>query len=171
MPTLQKLKQIYSKKFFFFFKNCNSLVPSPPERKKLRKKPLALKREHPLLGHPENIYFCGSFLASWIRIRIPNMDPDTHSRTCLNPDPILIRIRIRNTVHNSKGRYLSIYPFYMFRSPLSGWPQAVLHSGELSAALIPPLLSARLFIAAPTAALLVRIEPENMKENKTFLNE
>jgi hypothetical protein len=54
----------------------------------------------------------------------------------------------------------------MFRLPLSGWPQAVLHSGELSAALIPPLLPARLFIAAPAAALLIRIEPENRKENK-----
>ncbi len=133
---------------------------------KLQKKPSALKREHPLLEHPENIYFCGSLLPSWIRIRIPIMDPDTDPRTCLNPDPILIRIRIRNTGHNSKGRYLSIYPFYMFRSPISGWPQAVLHSGKLSAALIPPLLPARLFIAAPSAALLIRIEPEHIKENK-----
>jgi hypothetical protein len=41
-------------------------------------------------------YFYGSFLPSWIRtrIRIPNTDPDP--LTQLNPDPIVIRIRIRN---------------------------------------------------------------------------
>ncbi len=33
-------------------------------------------------------YFSGSFLASWIRIRIPNPDPLTR----LNPDPIGVRI-------------------------------------------------------------------------------
>ncbi len=38
-------------------------------------------------------YFCGSFLSSWIRIRIPN--PDTDPLSWLNPDPI--QIRIRNT--------------------------------------------------------------------------
>jgi hypothetical protein len=36
-------------------------------------------------------YFCGSFLPSWIRNRIPNTDPDP--LTWLNPDPIRIRIR------------------------------------------------------------------------------
>jgi hypothetical protein len=34
-------------------------------------------------------YFYGSFLPSWIRIRIPNPDPDPLAR--LNPDPIRIR--------------------------------------------------------------------------------
>ncbi len=42
----------------------------------------------------KNFYFCGSFLPSWIRIRIPNTDQDPLTR--LNPDPIRIRIRIRN---------------------------------------------------------------------------
>jgi hypothetical protein len=32
-------------------------------------------------------YFCGSFLPSWIRIRIPDPDPLTR----LNPDPFQIR--------------------------------------------------------------------------------
>ncbi len=36
-------------------------------------------------------YFCGSSLPSWIRIRIPNTDPDP--LTWLNSDPIGIRIR------------------------------------------------------------------------------
>ncbi len=36
-------------------------------------------------------YFCGSFLPSWIRIRIPNPDPLIR----LNPDAIRIRIQIR----------------------------------------------------------------------------
>jgi hypothetical protein len=41
------------------------------------------------------VYFCGSFLPSWIRIRnrIPNPDPQTR----LNTDPIRIRIRIHNS--------------------------------------------------------------------------
>ncbi len=43
-------------------------------------------------------YFCGSFLPSWIRIwiRIPNTDPVPDPLTRLNPDPIRIRIQIRN---------------------------------------------------------------------------
>jgi hypothetical protein len=41
-------------------------------------------------------YFCGSFLPSRIRIRIPNPGPDPLAR--LNPDPI--RIRIRNPAIN-----------------------------------------------------------------------
>jgi hypothetical protein len=36
-------------------------------------------------------YFCGPFLTSWMRIRIPNSDP----LNWLNPD--LVRIRIRST--------------------------------------------------------------------------
>ncbi len=37
---------------------------------------------------PIFFYFCGSFLPSWIRIRIPNTDPDPQTR--LNTDPIRI---------------------------------------------------------------------------------
>ncbi len=55
----------------------------------LQKKPSALKRTSNTF-----FYFCGSFLPSWIWIRIPNTDPDP--LTWLNPDPIGIRIRIRN---------------------------------------------------------------------------
>ncbi len=36
-------------------------------------------------------YFCGSFLPSWIRIRISNPDSDTDPRIWLNREPILIR--------------------------------------------------------------------------------
>ncbi len=41
----------------------------------------------------KKINFCGSFLPFWIRVRIPNPDPDTDSLTWLNPD----RDQIRNT--------------------------------------------------------------------------
>jgi hypothetical protein len=67
---------------------------------KLQKKPSALKRSHPTLQNMNFynffFYFCGSFLASWvrIRIRIPNPDPDPLAR--LNTESIRIRIRIRN---------------------------------------------------------------------------
>ncbi len=50
-------------------------------------------------------FFCGSFLPSWIRIRIPNTDPDPLTR--LNPDPI--GIRVRNPA--SKSQTLSDLPF------------------------------------------------------------
>ncbi len=69
---------------------------------KLQKKPAAHKRGHPKLQNINFFYFCWSFLPSWIRIRIPNTDPDPLAR--LNTDPI--RIRIRNPGHNgptSKG--------------------------------------------------------------------
>ncbi len=42
-------------------------------------------------------FFCGSFVPSWIRIRITNPDPDPLTR--FNPDPI--RIRIRKPVWNT----------------------------------------------------------------------
>jgi hypothetical protein len=44
---------------------------------KLQKKPAAHKRGHPTLQNMNFFYFCGSFLPSWIRIRIPNTDPDS----------------------------------------------------------------------------------------------
>jgi hypothetical protein len=69
---------------FFLIKNCNLLMP------KLQEKPSALKREH-LALQKWNLwtfsYVCGSFLPSWIRIRIANPDPWTQ----LNPDPIRIQ--------------------------------------------------------------------------------
>ncbi len=58
------------------------------------KKKFCIKREHPALQNMKLLnffYFCGSFLPSWIRIRIPNTDPD--SLTWLNPGPIRIWIR------------------------------------------------------------------------------
>ncbi len=41
------------------------------------------------------VYFCASFLPSWIRI--PNTDPDLDPQTQLNTDPI--RIRIHNPAY------------------------------------------------------------------------
>ena len=61
---------------------------------RLQKKPPAHKRGHPTLQNMNFFYFCGSFLPSWIRIRIPNTDPLAR----LNTDPI--RIRIRNPATN-----------------------------------------------------------------------
>jgi hypothetical protein len=58
---------------------------------KLQKKPAAHRSGHPTLQNMNFFYFCGSFLPSWIRIRIriPNTDPDPLAR--LNTDPIRIR--------------------------------------------------------------------------------
>ncbi len=55
----------------------------------------------------KKFYFCGSFLPSWFRIRIPNPDPDPLTR--LNPDPIRIRIRVR--IRNPAA-----YTTYLFSS-------------------------------------------------------
>ncbi len=43
-------------------------------------------------------YYCGSFLPSWIRIRIPNTGPDPLARLNLGP----IGIRIRNPASHSQ---------------------------------------------------------------------
>jgi hypothetical protein len=79
----QKLKKCTAKRFFYFYENYNFVIPRPPERtSKLQQKPSPLKREHPALQNMKFInffYFCGSFLPSWIRIRIQpnkiNADP------------------------------------------------------------------------------------------------
>ncbi len=55
----------------------------------------------------EKFYFCGSFLPSWIRI--PSTDPDPLTR--LNPDPIRIRIRIRNPVSYGTTQIHSVSSF------------------------------------------------------------
>ncbi len=43
---------------------------------KIGKKSSSLKREHLSLKNLNYLHFCGSFWPSWIRIRIPNADPD-----------------------------------------------------------------------------------------------
>jgi hypothetical protein len=62
---------------------------------RLQKKPPAHKRGHPTLQNMNFFYFCGSFLPSWIpiRIRIQITDPDPDPMVRLNTDPIRIRIR------------------------------------------------------------------------------
>ncbi len=90
----KNLKQITAEKKlnFFLIKNCNLPIPRPLwSMSKLQKKPASHKRGHPTLQNMNFFYFCGSFLPSWIRIRIPNTDPDPLAR--LNTDPIRIRIR------------------------------------------------------------------------------
>jgi hypothetical protein len=58
----------------------------------LQEKPSALKREHPVLKSIKILdfffYFCVSFLPSWIRFRICNLnaDPDPDPATQINAD-------------------------------------------------------------------------------------
>ncbi len=59
---------------------------------KLQEKPSALKREHPALQKMKIrsfFLFLGSFLPSWIRIRIRNLyaDPDQAAQINADPDP------------------------------------------------------------------------------------
>ncbi len=59
---------------------------------RLQKKPPAHKRGHPTLQNMNFFYFCGSFLPSWIRIRISIQITDPDPMVRLNTDPIRIRI-------------------------------------------------------------------------------
>ncbi len=93
----QKVKKNYSWNFFFnfFFISKTAIYLSPglqviEEAFSSQKRPSNTSK-HELLQII--VYFCGSFMPSWIRIRIPNTDPDP--QTQLNTDPI--RIRIHNT--------------------------------------------------------------------------
>ncbi len=79
--TLQKSRRIFT----FFFLNSKTLT-APSET-------LATGGLRPS---------CGSFLPSWIRIRIPNTDPDPLA--WLNTDPT--RIRIRNHAQQPEDFYL-----------------------------------------------------------------
>jgi hypothetical protein len=69
---------------------------------KIQKKPSALKREHPV-KFLNFFYFCRSFLPAWIRIWIPNPDPDTDPLTWLNPDPKHWVVVGTDTVHDDKN--------------------------------------------------------------------
>jgi hypothetical protein len=49
--------------FIFLIKNCNLLIPRPPYRTpKLQEKPLALKREHPVLKNMKILDFFSIFV-------------------------------------------------------------------------------------------------------------
>jgi len=57
---------------------------------KLQKNPSALKREHPARENMKILYFfyfCGSFLPSWIRVRIRTLNADPDPATQINADP------------------------------------------------------------------------------------
>jgi hypothetical protein len=70
--------------------NCNLPIHSPLYMThKLQEKPSALKREHPALQNMKILYFFyirGTFLPSWIRIRVQQIK--------------LMRIRIHNPAFN-----------------------------------------------------------------------
>ncbi len=75
----------------FMIKNCHLLIPRPPSYRRILQPNI----------QPFNtwkfwtfLYFCGSFLPSCIRIRIPNPDPDLRTRSGSTD-----LIRIRNTVY------------------------------------------------------------------------
>jgi hypothetical protein len=51
--------------------------PQASRTSKLQEKFSSLKREHLALQNMNFFHFCGSFCPSWIRIRIPNADPDS----------------------------------------------------------------------------------------------
>ncbi len=91
----QKLKKIYSwkkKKFVFVYLSLGLHKGRPSYKRSLH-----LSKENIQHFITWNFliffYFSGLFLSSWIRIRIPNTDPDPLTR--LNPDPIRVRFRIR----------------------------------------------------------------------------
>jgi hypothetical protein len=89
---------------FFLIKNCNLIIPRPPQRTSSKQeKPSALKREHPALQKMKFINRFQFFLAIFALLD-PEPDRDSGPWTPLNPDPIQIRIGIHNTA-NGKIRY------------------------------------------------------------------
>ncbi len=87
-----KIKEKQLKSFFLFFiKNWNLLILRTLKRtSKQQEKPSALKREHLALQTMilVNFFnFFGSFLPSWIRIRITNPSPDPGTSLNSDPDP------------------------------------------------------------------------------------
>ncbi len=108
-PKIEKKLQL---KFFFLFWSKTAIYLSlglhkvcPSYRRSLQLSKEAIQwsntSKHELL--PIFFYFCGSFLPSWVRIRIPNTNPDPQTR--LNTDPIRIRFRIR--IHNPDQRIIN----------------------------------------------------------------
>ena len=108
-----KLKKIYSWKFNFYFLDQKLQFTCPQASIKYvqvteeafssQNRPSNTSK-HELL--PIFFYFCGSFLPSWIWIRIPNTDPDPLAR--LNMDPIRIRNPARKQKKVNGFLYLSV---------------------------------------------------------------
>jgi hypothetical protein len=100
-----KKRELQLKNFFlfilFFIKSCYLHILGPPwGMTKLWKRPSVLKRGHPTLQKHEQlqiiVYFCGSILPSWIRvrIRIPDTDPGPDPLSRLGPDPGWVRVPV-----------------------------------------------------------------------------
>ena len=71
------------------------------------------KRTHQIIKLLNFFYFCGSFLPSWIRIRILNTDPDSLTR--LNPDPRIHQPdRIRSPASGSATLPKTIEDYLIF---------------------------------------------------------
>ncbi len=115
---------------------------------RLQKKPAAHKRGHPTLQNMNFFSFCGSFLPSWIRIRIqiPNTYPDPDPLAWLYTDPIRIQIRIRNpALKFADGIFTKIRPVLVGNL---GTRLKILHvKGYMVGVLKFTLLSANFFSA------------------------
>ncbi len=110
MPTKNR-KFMVEKNIFFSFINHYLLIPRPPTRTyKLPMKPSTLKREHSALLNLKFlnfILFCGSFLSSWILIRIQRLKS---MRIHEDPDPkklvfIILTAQTRLKIQRMFGRY------------------------------------------------------------------
>jgi hypothetical protein len=84
-------KKITAENFFQYFliKTCNLPNPRPPYIKYVQATEEAFSPTSSTSKHEISKFFIffGSFLPSWIRIRIPNPDQDTDLLIQLNPDP------------------------------------------------------------------------------------
>jgi hypothetical protein len=90
------------KQIFFWDKKLQFTYPYATIKDvQVTEKAFSSQKRHPALQTMKFLNFSnfgGSFFTSWIRIRIPNTDPDPLTR--LSPDPI--RIRIRNPAGKSR---------------------------------------------------------------------
>ncbi len=96
-PEIEKKLQL-KKKLFFFYQKLKFTYPwaSKKYAQAIKEAFSSQKRTSNTSKHEIFLiffYFCGSFLPSWIRIRIPNTDPDP--LTWLSPDPQpCVKVRI-----------------------------------------------------------------------------
>ncbi len=153
--SLPKILKFYSwKNPFYLIKNCNLLSRLHEGRPNYRRKLLPLKTE--TRNFWRFFYFCGSFLSSWIRTRIPTADPDpAFQNQCGSGSSLPKSMRIR--IHNS-GSYRDI-----LLHNTGTWGVRVSGLGARSGVPTPPWRhTAR---TTPHAATLAHLGPAPAKEH------
>ncbi len=101
----QKLKNFTAESHIFCDQKLHYIYARSPWRtSKLQKSPQPSKKniQYFIQSNFPFFYFYGSLMLSWIRLRIPNADPDPADHNQCGTKPIWIRTWIHNTAVYSK---------------------------------------------------------------------